>query len=241
MIDVLIAVGITAGAAAVIALLVANSPAVGWSRRVLALVLTGWFALVVLLGALRLLQPERLGTVGVGVLALFPVILGVYVGARIGVVRRVVLAIPTPALILTHAGRILGGTFLVLYAVGRLTAPFATVSGWGDIAVGCIAAPLALLATRASPGRRAAVLVWNALGLADLTVAVALGIASAPDSPLPLFPEAPGSAVMAELPMLLIPGFLVPLYCLVHLALFYRLRNARSTALSAPVGATATG
>jgi len=40
-----------------------------------------------------------------------------------------------------HTVRLLGVTFVVLYAAHRLPAPFAPVAGWGDIFVGVTAAP----------------------------------------------------------------------------------------------------
>jgi hypothetical protein len=131
-----------------------------------------------------------------------------------------------------HVGRILGVGFLVLHAQGRLAAPFAPVAGWGDIFIALMALPLAwLLASRVSTAIRRLALAWNTLGFIDLLVAVGLGVTSAPDSPLQVFTRPPGTALMTELPMLLVPLFLVPLYLLSHLAIFARLlrRSAPST------------
>ena len=58
------------------------------------------------------------------------------------------------------------------------------------------------------------------------SIAIALGVTSAPDSPIPVFTGGPGTAVMSVLPMLLIPGFLVPVLMLAHFAVFYRLSVA---------------
>jgi hypothetical protein len=57
--------------------------------------------------------------------------------------------------------------------------------------------------------------------------AVTLGATSAP-GPLRLFHGEPSSAIMANLPWLLIPGYLVPALFLLHLCTFYRLRTISS-------------
>jgi hypothetical protein len=82
-----------------------------------------------------------------------------------------------------------------------------------------------LLAARPGVASRNVALAWNMLGMIDLVLAIGLGVTSAPDSPLQLFTQSPGTAVMSSLPMLLVPVFLVPLYLLSHLAIFYRLMH----------------
>jgi len=228
MTDILIAMGLTASAALAIALIVANAPGSAGARWVLTLLLLGWFGLVVALGVAGALRPEYLGTLGVGALAVAPVVIVSYLALRVAALKRALLSIPVSILILIHVGRILGVTFLVLFAAGRLSAPFAPIAGWGDIVIGGSAIPVALFAARSFSTHRRLVLAWNALGLADLLVALALGITSAPDSPWPLFTHPPGTVEMSGLPMLIIPAFLVPLYSLVHLAIFNRLRRAAS-------------
>ena len=54
-------------------------------------------------------------------------------------------------------------------------------------------------------------------------MAVTLGIGSQPAFPLRFIFETPGTGLMAALPWLLIPGYLVPLYLLTHLAVFAQL------------------
>ena len=53
--------------------------------------------------------------------------------------------------------------------------------------------------------------------------AVTLGVGSAPGSPFRFIHEHPGSGAIGTLPWVLIPGFLVPIYLLTHLAVFARL------------------
>jgi hypothetical protein len=113
---------------------------------------------------------------------------------------------------------------VLLYAAKRLPAPFAPVAGWGDIAVGLLAIPLALMLARGGDTvPRGLVALWNALGLLDLVAAVTLGATSSP-GPIQLFHVQPSSGIMSTLPWILIPCFLVPSLAFIHLCTFYRLR-----------------
>ena len=142
---------------------------------------------------------------------------------------RALAAIPLPALIGVHAIRIVGFLFLLLLATGRLSAPFATSAGWGDIIAGATAVPVAWALSARGAGVRWLVLVWNSFGLLDLLAAVTLGMTSAPGSPLQLFFDPPGSTAMATLPWAIIPVFLVPQLIVSHLAIYRRLgRSADS-------------
>ncbi len=121
-----------------------------------------------------------------------------------------------------HVVRVLGVSFLILQASDRLPAPFAPLAGWGDIVAGLAAVPVGWLVYRQARGWRAAAVAWNLLGLADLIVAVSLGVLSSPGPLRRIFAE-PGTGLMSTLPWLLIPGYLVPLLATTHLAIFYRL------------------
>ena len=63
-------------------------------------------------------------------------------------------------------------------------------------------------------GRRRAV-VWNLLGLADLFLAIGLGMTTNPGAGQ-LFHTMPDSQVMTRFPMALVPTFLVPLAMTLH-------------------------
>ena len=102
-------------------------------------------------------------------------------------------ATPLPALIAVHAIRLLGIMFLVLYAEGRLPAPFAPSAGWGDMFIGATALPLAWAVTRFGAAMRPLVFLWSTVGVADLVAAVTLGALSAP-GPLQLFVGPPDSS-----------------------------------------------
>src|SRR5262249_58677150 len=86
----------------------------------------------------------------------------------------------------------------------------------GDIAIG-LTAPWVALALVRRPGFAASRLfiVWNLLGMLDLVAAVALGtrnriLATGAAGEITTEP-------MAEMPLVLIPAFLVPLFFMFHL------------------------
>jgi hypothetical protein len=165
-----------------------------------------------------------------------PPVIGFYVAAPLiaGALfaRRALAALPLQAMVGLNIGRALGFLFLLLAADGRLSGPFPQSAGWGDVITGLVAVPMVFLARE--PERNALALqAWNLFGLADLIAAIALGVASANGGLLQLFP-APGSAAMQHLPWSLIPTVLVPVYMVLHGAMFVRLQRALSPSRRAP-------
>jgi hypothetical protein len=229
MFDLLSTAELTASAAIVVFFLSSMLSNTVRQRGLVAAALAGWFSLVLAAGATGVLaRPIGPGIPGVGVAVLIPiaVLTLLVLGTARG--RELVRRAPLPALVGVHSVRVLGLSFVLLYAAKRLPAPFAPVAGWGDVAVGLLAIPLALLLAR---GRgeipKGLILLWNALGLVDLVTAVALGATSAP-GPLQIFHGPPSSAIMSTLPWVLIPCFLVPSLAFLHLCTFYRLRTMRA-------------
>ena len=230
--DLIGSIELTASAAIVIAALSVGfgSNAVGRIRA--AAWLSGWFVLMVILAATRALHYKHgLGTPGLGVAVGLPVVILCITVACIKSLRESFHRVPLSLLVAVHIVRLLGISFIILYAAGRLPAPFAPVAGWGDIFVGATALPVAWFAYRQGPNTRPIVWIWNFIGIADLIAAVGLGATSSP-GPLRFFFAEPSSAIMTTLPWLLIPGFLVPLLFTVHIGIFIRLVNARKPALT---------
>jgi hypothetical protein len=123
--------------------------------------------------------------------------------------------------------RMTGVAFLLTMALGHLPAVFALPAGLGDIAAGTAA----LLVARGSAegaGRRAA--VWfNAYGITDLVVALALGALTG----FQLLNVTPSSAPIGELPLALIPTAAVPLLLALHITSVLALRKVPRTPLPA--------
>ncbi|MGN6314230.1 MAG: hypothetical protein ACTHMO_10810 [Rhodanobacteraceae bacterium] len=185
-------------------------------RLVVTLALTGWFLLVLTLGAAGAFL-GRPGTppIGIAIATTVP-LLFFFAWLRFSRSFRGFIFSLDPRLITAmQAWRFAGLGFLFLYAYKVLPAVFALPAGLGDMAIG-IAAPWLIVAL--TRDRRfatsAAFIRWNWLGILDLIVALGLGAASAT-----LTAGDPGeiSAVpMATLPLLLVPAFLVPLFLMLH-------------------------
>jgi hypothetical protein len=225
--DLLSTVGITAGSTVAVATFVALFGSSLTQRVAIGVAMALWFIGVLWIGA-----PGTISTPVLGAAVLFPVAVCSVIGFGSSVGRGRVQSAPLPALIALNAIRLLGVLFVLVYAAKRLPAPFAPVAGWGDIAIGATALPIALWAATKPDSARGAVLVWNGLGLADLVTAVSLGALSAP-GPIRLFFDDPSSALMGSLPWILIPCFLVPSLSFVHLVVFYRALRIRAAEPSA--------
>lgn len=224
MFDLLSMAELTASAAIVVFFLSSALSETPRQRGIIAAALAALFAGVLTAAANKIFSQQGIGTAGLGLGVIMPLVVLAAVGLGTGRGRNAIRRTTMASLIGVHAVRVLGIVFVLLYAAKRLPAPFAPVAGWGDVAIGMTAIPLALLTRGESRVPKRLIFAWNALGLTDLVVAVTLGAASAP-GPLQVFQGGPSSAIMTGLPWLLIPGFLVPLLAFVHLCTFYRLRT----------------
>ena len=207
-------------------------------RSLIAAVLVGWLAIVMMLGATEALSAppeatldERFVAAGwLGLTLAIPLAALCATTFGIAPVRERLLAMPISILIGLNSLRIVGVLFLMLYSAGRLPAPFAPVAGWGDIIVGFIAIPLAVLAIRKPNANHGLIVAWNIFGLADLVLAVSLGVAASLAAG-----RGVDSGIMTLLPWILIPCFAVPLLMVTHLAIFFKIWKAPSKANSLAV------
>lgn len=131
--------------------------------------------------------------------------------------RRLVRALDLRILTTAQVGRLVGGIFVALWAAGRLPAGFALPAGLGDLFVGATAPLVAWLVVPRLPAARRLYVAWTALGIADLVVAVSSGVLHSPTS-AGLLAGPITTAVMGNLPLSLIPTFLVPLALILHVA-----------------------
>jgi hypothetical protein len=224
MFEILSAAELTVAASIVVGFLALAMARAAAGRAAILVGLGAWFALILAIGATGALSPAGGGAPALGVAVLLPIVALVWIYFALPSVRAAMAATPLPALIALHALRLLGFMFVVLYVEDRLPAPFAPSAGWGDMLIGATALPLAWAVQRFGRRMRPLAFLWNALGVADLVGAVALGALSAP-GPLQVFAGPPTSAIMTSLPWLIVPGFLVPCLMFVHLVIFARLRE----------------
>jgi hypothetical protein len=149
-------------------------------------------------------------------LAIFlPVIIGtplLLLSKRVGQLLDVM---PTTWLVALQIYRAFGSQWLVYWLLGLLPGLWALPAGTGDVLTGLFAVPVAIaLATGATEGRRAAML-WNIFGIADLVVAIALGMIISP-GPFQLIVSNGPSIGLDGYPNVLTPGFVVPGSILLH-------------------------
>lgn len=123
--------------------------------------------------------------------------------------------------------RVLGFTFLMLYAHDVLPALFAWPAGFGDIAIG-FAAPFVAARLVNDPAFAASrrFVIFHALGLLDFAVAVAAASLASGAYPA-LVEDGLTSGPMEVWPLNLFPSFFVPLFIIVHLTVLLKVRALR--------------
>jgi hypothetical protein len=225
MLDIIGAIFATAFCATVVGVLVGLSPARPATRLAAFAATAKWLAMIVAVAALGGLTPGALGPIPANLLPFAGLLALLFAGwFLVPQFRTALLSVPLWAMVGVHAGRLGGVFFLLLYADGRLSAPFAPAAGVGDMIIGVLAIPLAAMLALGLDIRRAWLRLWNAFGALDLVIAVSLGLLSAPGTPFRVFTEGPGTQAMTAVPWVLIPAMLVPILFLVHVAIATKLR-----------------
>jgi hypothetical protein len=140
--------------------------------------------------------------------------------------RTLALSADLRVLVAIQAWRAVGLGFLSLYAYGVLPGFFAFPAGLGDIVIG-VTAPLVLLALLRSPDFAASSRFrrWNWLGILDLAVALSLG---AFGSMLASGSVGESTRVMALIPDVIIPAYLVPIFLMLHTVSLMQSRRLRA-------------
>ena len=155
---------------------------------------------------------------------LLPVIVGtpvLLVSKRVG---QLLDAMPMTWLIALQIYRIFGSQWLVYWLRGVLPGLWALPAGAGDVLTGLFAVPAAIaLAAGTAEGRKGAIL-WNIFGLADVAVAIALGMTMSPGPFQLILPDGPSMAI-DTFPNVLTPAFVVPSSILLHVLSLRQLRR----------------
>lgn len=165
-----------------------------------------------------LLQPDAQTTPPVGI-NLLVVLAGLAAALSLSRSLRRLLG-NQKRLIWLNLWRLEGIVFLLLMADRQMPALWALPSGIGDVIVGATAPWIAMRFD--SPGGRRRAVIFNLFGLADLVVAIGLGIATNP-GPAQLFHTTPTGELVTRFPLALVPTFLVPLAFMVHVASLWQL------------------
>ena len=139
--------------------------------------------------------------------------------------RSAVLGVDIGFVTSFQAWRVAGFVFLPLLAFGHLPGLFAWPAGLGDVAVG-IAAPFVVwrIANDPSFATTGAFATFHWLGIFDFVVAFGTGTLASGFIPGLTNPT---SAAIAEMPLSLIPGFLVPAFAILHAVALLKARSLR--------------
>jgi len=193
-------------------------------------VLAIWLALIFLLGANgAFIRPPEIPPLPILLGATAPLLMFVVAYLKSDAFRAFILAADLSLLTAIQAWRAGGLGFLALYIHGILPGLFAWPAGIGDIAIG-ITAPWVALALIRKPSfvNSRQFVIWNLLGILDLVVAVSLGALSS--GFVAGLVGSVTTAPMAQLPLVLIPAYFVPLFIMLHLtALFQAGKDIKSS------------
>ena len=155
---------------------------------------------------------------------LLPVIIGaplLLLSTRVG---QLLDAMPANWLVALQLYRAFGSQWLAYWLRGVLPGLWALPAGTGDVLTGLFALSAAIaLATGTAEGRKAAIL-WNIFGLADLAVAITLGMIMSPGPFQLIVPDGPSLGIDSY-PNVLTPAFVVPCSILLHALSLRQLRR----------------
>lgn len=160
-----------------------------------------------------------------------PVLIGLFALMRSQPIALAIDAASPSWLIGLQAYRVLGGNFVVLWSFGVLPGAFALPAGLGDMLVGLLALPVAFCVASAMPGARMVGVAWNILGIADLVLAIALGVLSSA-GPLQLIALNQPN-MLASYPAVMTPAFAVPLSLILHGLSLWQLRRQERLSVAA--------
>jgi hypothetical protein len=192
--------------------------------------IVAWFIFALSASALHLFenQSQRVG-IAVAVAALTPIVVFFLWFASSENFRRFALSLNPRILTLAQSWRIVGFTFVLLQAQSLLPAIFALPAGYGDMLIGATATLVAWQLS--TPGHRNSFIVWQALGITDLIVAVSLGTTARL-----IAPHGPSMLPMTVLPLSLVPTFLVPLFLIFHVICIAQAKSWKSASDNARPG-----
>jgi hypothetical protein len=184
------------------------------SKRIVTLVLLGWLCFAV--GLSGWLYNASALAVAATVWTLTA--LALFACWKISPIRKWALNVDVRWLVLLHVTRLFAGAyFLVLCRRGQLPCGFARPAGWGDIVVAVLA--LVVLGATRTRFAKTLLLIWNTIGLIDIIFVVFSALRFG-------LKDWQSMHALRELPLSLLPTFLVPLIIASHILIFVRLARA---------------
>jgi hypothetical protein len=185
-------------------------------NRLVTLVLLGWLCFAV--GLASWFHNATAPAVATTVWTLTTLVLLAW--WRIPPLRVWTINVDLRALVLLHVTRLFAGAyFLMLCKRGQLPCAFARPAGWGDIFVAVLA--VAVIGAMHSQVAKTLLLIWNTIGLIDIIFVVFSALRFG-------LSDWQSMHVLRELPLSLLPTFLVPLIIGSHVLIFVRGARAGS-------------
>ena len=180
-------------------------------NRVVILVLLGWLCLAV--GLSGWFHGAKAQAVAATVWTLTALVL--FACWKISPIRAWALNVDLRWLVLFHVTRLFAGAyFLLLCQRGQLPCGFARTAGWGDIVIATLA--VAVLGAMRTEFAKPLLLTWNILGLIDIIFVVLSALRFGLN-------DWQSMHALRELPLSLLPMFLIPLIIASHVLIFVRL------------------
>jgi hypothetical protein len=188
------------------------------SGAIVPALLLGWFAAAFAVGASGWFRDASAPAIAIIVWSL--TLIALLFAWRVPRLRHWASNTPLRGLISVHITRFVGIYFLILYHFNRLPYAFAVPGGVGDTLVATTA--LILFLSPALQKLRPLVLVWNGFGLVDIVFVVATALRVG-------LHDWQSMAALRELPLMLLPTFLVPLIIVSHILIFIRTAQTRAS------------
>jgi len=196
-----------------------------WRNPILWIILAIWGILAILIALSGALSIETAGLpLNLIAVLLGPPVLFLFAQKSLPPVRTWVDQLDLGTVVGMQAWRVIGGTFVFLWLMGQLPAVFAILAGFGDVAVGIGAVFVTLKVAHRNCHwtRSARRLIY--FGILDFVVAFTTGLLSRPGYPLH-FQGAPSTEIVLLYPVVLVPGFLVPIFMILHIIAWMKLRE----------------
>jgi hypothetical protein len=210
----------------------------GMTRLLTILAIGAWFVAAVWGGLLGIFSHLDVPPVSLGAFILVSITGFLLTYALSAAFRTFTQQLDMRLLVGSHLWRFVGLGFVIGWLTGDLPAQFGIPEGLFDI-IAALGAAILLIPLNRGEFPRRWLLVWNVFGLLDLISAITVGVLYSNGTLGILSAGTVTTRVMTIFPVSLIPTFFVPLFVLVHLLVFVRLRHGRSSFSGA--AATASG
>lgn len=190
-----------------------------------ACVIIAWYALCTVLAINHVFEASKESlSPTIPIAVTLPIIAGVLLFKRTQALSSAIASIPSSWLVGVQFYRVIGIVFLFFYWQGWLSKEFAFPAGMGDVAVGLLAAPVALALHRKRCTAILLAITWNILGIADFLIAMTIGFLTT-SGPLQIWNMDTPNDVISMYPLVMIPIYTIPSSIGLHLLSIWKIRS----------------